>query len=91
MKKLEDISVTFIWGGKQITAYADVNYKTHRVDLGPEGHRENVFCDVPYDMSLSQVCIYDADKQIEDAEEDLAEFAEQLLMEEADEILCEKA
>jgi peptide methionine sulfoxide reductase MsrB len=91
MKKLEDISVTFIWGGKQITAYADVNYKTHRVDLGPEGHRENVFCDVPYDMSLSRVCIYDADKQIEDAEEDLAEFAEQLLMEEADEILCEKA
>jgi hypothetical protein len=91
MKKLEDISVTFIWGGKQIIAYADVNYKTHRVDLGPEGHRENVFCDVPYDMSLSRVCIYDADKQIEDAEEDLAEFAEQLLMEEADEILCEKA
>jgi peptide methionine sulfoxide reductase MsrB len=90
MKKLEDISVTFIWGGKQITAYADVNYKTHRVDVGPEGHRENVFCDVPYDMSLSRVCIYDADKQIEDAEEDLAEFAEQLLMEEADEILCEK-
>jgi peptide methionine sulfoxide reductase MsrB len=91
MKKLEDISVTFIWGGKQIIAYADVNYKTHRVDLGPEGHRENVFCDVPYDMNLSRVCIYDADKQIEDAEEDLAEFAEQLLMEEADEILCEKA
>jgi hypothetical protein len=91
MKKLEDISVTFIWGGKQIIAYADVNYKTHRVDLGPEGHRENVFCDVPYDMSLSRVSVCHGDQELIDAEEDLAEFAEQLLMEEADEILCETA
>jgi len=91
MKKLEDIQVTFIWGGRAVTAFADVDYKTHKIDIGPEGYREHVFADVPYDMSLSRVSVCHGDKDIENPEADLMEFAEQLLLEEADDILCEKA
>ena len=47
--------------------------------------------DVPYDMSLSRVSVCHGDKDIETPEPELLEFAEQLLMEEADERLCEAA
>lgn len=91
MRKLEDISVTFIWGGKAVTAFADVDYKTHKIDIGPEGYREHVMADVPYDMSLSRLSVCHGDQDIKEPEADLLEFAEQLLMEEADERLCEVA
>lgn len=88
MKKLEDITVTFIWGGKEATAFADVIYKTHRVDIGPQGHRESYMADVPYDMDLSRIEVMIDGKQIKD-DENLKEFATQLLLEEADYQLCE--
>ena len=91
MKKLEDIQVTFIWGGRAVTAFADVDYKTHKIDIGPEGYREHVMADVPYDMSLSRLSVCHGDQDIKEPESDLLEFAEQLLMEEADERLCEVA
>jgi hypothetical protein len=88
MKKIEDIQVTFIWGGKEATAFADVIYKTHRVDIGPQGHREHYMADVPYDMDISRVEVMIDGKEIKD-EENLTEFATQLLLEEADYQLCE--
>lgn len=89
MKKLEDLRVTFIWGGMEVTAFADVEYKTHKVDLGPQGYREHVMCDVPYEMSVSGLEVCHGDRDIDDPEPELLEFAEQLLLEEADEQLCE--
>lgn len=91
MKKLEDISVTFIWGGRAVTAFADVEYKTHKVDLGPQGYREHVMCEVPYEMNVVRLAVCHGDRDIDAPEPELLEFAEQLLMEEADERLCEAA
>ncbi len=91
MKKLEDIKVTFIWGGREVTAWGDCDYQTHRIDIGPEGHREHVMADVPYDMSISRLKVAHGDQDIASPEPELLEFAEQLLIEEADEQLCEKA
>jgi hypothetical protein len=91
MKKLEDIKVTFIWGGREVTAWGDCDYQTHKIDIGPEGYREHVIADVPYDMSISRITVCHGDMDIENPEPELLEFAEQLLMEEADEQLCEVA
>jgi hypothetical protein len=91
MKKLEDIKVTFIWGGREVTAWGDCDYQTHKVDIGPQGHREHYFADVPYDMSISRLKVAHGDQDIANPEPELLEFAEQLLMEEADEQLCEAA
>ena len=90
MKKLEDITVTFIWGGKEATAFADVIYKTHRVDIGPQGHREHYMADVPYDMDLAKIEVLIDGQEVKD-DENLTEFATQLLLEEADYQLCEMA
>jgi hypothetical protein len=91
MKKIEDIKVTFIWGGREVTAWGDCDYKTHRIDIGPQGYREHVMADVPYDMSISRITVCHGDADIANPEPELLEFAEQLLMEEADEQLCEMA
>ena len=90
MKKLEDITVTFIWSGKEATAFADVVYKTHRVDIGPQVHREHYMADVPYDMDLARIEVLIDGQQVKD-DENLTEFAMQLLLEEADYQLCEMA
>jgi hypothetical protein len=42
-------------------------------------------------MSISKLQVAHGDKDIENPEKELLEFAEQLLMEEADEQLCEAA
>jgi len=89
MKKLEDVSTTFIWGGREVTAWGDCDYQVHKVDLGPEGHREHCFAHVPYDMSISRISVCHGDKEIENPEKIMLEFAEQLLLEEADAQLCE--
>jgi hypothetical protein len=47
--------------------------------------------DVPYDMSISRITVCHGDADIANPEPELLEFAEQLLMEEADEQLCEVA
>lgn len=91
MKKLEDIKVTFIWGGREVTAWGDCDYQTHKIDIGPEGYREHVMADVPYDMAISRLSVCHGDADITNPEPELIEFAEQLLMEEADEQLCEMA
>ena len=87
MKKLEDISVTFIWGGKAVTAFADVEYKTHKVDLGPVYMKEHFMSDVPYEMEVKRLELVYGNDPVPDPEEDMKEFAEQLLLEEADERL----
>ncbi|NDD81908.1 MAG: hypothetical protein EBZ53_05000 [Verrucomicrobia bacterium] len=91
MKKLEDIKVTFIWGGREVTAWGDCDYQTHKIDIGPEGYREHVMADVPYDMSISRLQLTYGDAYVTNPEPELLEFAEQLLIEEADEQLCETA
>lgn len=91
MKKLEDIRVTFIWGGREVTAWGDCDYQTHKIDIGPEGYREHVMADVPYDMSISRLKLTYGDAYVTNPEPELLEFAEQLLIEEADEQLCETA
>jgi hypothetical protein len=45
--------------------------------------------DVPYDMSISRITVCHGDKDIENPEKIMLEFAEQLLLEEADAQLCE--
>jgi hypothetical protein len=90
MKKIQDITVTFIWGGKEATAFADVIYKTHRIDIGPQGHREHYMADVPYDMDLVNLEVLIDGNKIKD-DDNLREFASQLLLEEADYQLCEMA
>jgi hypothetical protein len=87
MKKLEDIQVTFIWGGRAVTAFADVDYKTHKIDIGPMMHKEHVFTDAPYDMEVKRLELVYGNDPVPNPEEDMVEFAEQLLLEEADERL----
>jgi hypothetical protein len=92
MKKLEDIRVSFIWGGREVTAWGDCEYLTHKIDIGPQGRWEKYIADVPYEMYISRLSVcYDGNKDIENPEPELLEFAEQLLMEEANEQLCEAA
>jgi len=92
MKKLEDIRVSFIWGGREVTAWGDCDYETHRIDIGPQGHWEHYIADVPYEMSISRLSVcHDGNRDIENPEPELLEFAEQLLIEEANEQLCEAA
>jgi len=91
MKKLEDVEVRFIWDGQEATVFGDAVYQTEKVDLGPEGHREHVWCDCPCDMQIERMEILLGGNKVIEPEQDLVTFAEELLMEEADEILMEKA
>ena len=84
MKKLEDISTTFVWDGREVTAWGDCDYDTHKVDLGPEGHRKHCFVHVPCDMSISRLQVAHGDKDIENPDKNLLQLAERLLLEEAD-------
>jgi hypothetical protein len=90
MKKLEDISVSFIWEGREVTAWGDCEYETHKVDVGPWGYREHVMAEVPYELFISKCNLAHGDKDITEPEEDLLEFAKELLMEEANEQLCQE-
>jgi hypothetical protein len=91
MKKLESVEVRFIWSGREASALGDVSYQTEKVDLGPMGHREHVWCDCPCEMQVEKLDILLDGNKVTEPEQDLVTFAEELLMEEADEILMERA
>ena len=91
MKRMEDVEVRFIWNGRETTAFGDAVYQTEKVDIGPEGPREHVWCDCPCEMQIEKLEILVDGNRVEQPEQDLVTFAEELLMEEADEILMERA
>lgn len=90
MKKLEDVEVKFIWDGKEAAAFADIAYQTEKIDVGPEGHREHVWRYCPCEMIAERMEILVDGNKIDNPSEELATLAEELLIEEADEILMER-
>ncbi len=83
--ELEDISVDFTWNGKPCTAFCNAIIESSRRDVGPEGYREHVYCQVAGRIEIEKLEILLDGNTVENPDDDLKYMAEDLLMQHAEE------